>query len=301
MWSVLIAPCLVATVVPSISGRRSRWTPSRETSAPPRALAGADLVDLVEKDDAVALDLRHRVLNDGVLVEQLLGLGGDQRLMGVRHRHALGPGALTFAEDIGDVDCADRRAGHVRQFEHRQPGPALRQFDLDFLVVEFALRAACGERSRGWRRTRSADERVEHPLFRRKLGLGLDVLALAALDQSDRDLDQIAHDLLDVAPDIADLGEFGRLDLEERRAGELGEAPRDLGLAAAGRADHQDVLGHHLLAHRRLEAKAAPPVAQRNGDGALGLRLTDNIAVEFGHDFTGRQIRHEVRDFREPD
>ena len=36
MWSVLTAPCLVATVVPSISGKRSRWTPSRETSAPPR-------------------------------------------------------------------------------------------------------------------------------------------------------------------------------------------------------------------------------------------------------------------------
>jgi hypothetical protein len=47
----------------------------------------------------------------------------------------------------------------------------------------------------------------------------------------DRDLDQIAHDLLDVAADIADLGEFGRLDLEERRAGELGQPARDLGLA----------------------------------------------------------------------
>jgi len=35
MWSVLSGPYLVATVVPSISGRRSRCTPSRLTSAPP--------------------------------------------------------------------------------------------------------------------------------------------------------------------------------------------------------------------------------------------------------------------------
>src|SRR5947208_820483 len=114
MWSVLIAPCLVATVVPSISGSRSRCTPSRETSAPPW--------------------------------------------------------------------CA-RRGGGAR-----------------------------------------ADERVQHPLFRGELRLRLDVFALAALDEPDGDLDQVAHDLLDIASDIADLGELGRLDLQEGRARELGEA-----------------------------------------------------------------------------
>ena len=41
---------------PSISGSRSRCTPSRETSAPMRAVAAGDLVDLVEEDDAVLLD-----------------------------------------------------------------------------------------------------------------------------------------------------------------------------------------------------------------------------------------------------
>ena len=34
MWSVLIGPCFVLTVVPSIKGNRSRCTPSRLTSAP---------------------------------------------------------------------------------------------------------------------------------------------------------------------------------------------------------------------------------------------------------------------------
>src|SRR5437762_69396 len=34
MWSVLIGPWRVCTVVPSTRGSRSRWTPSRETSGP---------------------------------------------------------------------------------------------------------------------------------------------------------------------------------------------------------------------------------------------------------------------------
>mmetsp|Transcript_8281 Transcript_8281/g.26204 ORF Transcript_8281/g.26204 Transcript_8281/m.26204 type:complete len:281 (+) Transcript_8281:1124-1966(+) len=36
MWSVLMLPCLVETVDPSISGRRSRCTPSDDASAEPR-------------------------------------------------------------------------------------------------------------------------------------------------------------------------------------------------------------------------------------------------------------------------
>ena len=49
----MTGPYLVLTVVPSTIGRRSRWTPWRETSGPrewPSAVAG-DLVDLVEEDD----------------------------------------------------------------------------------------------------------------------------------------------------------------------------------------------------------------------------------------------------------
>ena len=63
MWSVFTGPYLVETVVPSISGSRSRCTPSRLTSAPPTpaARAAADLVDLVDEDDAVLLDRGDRL------------------------------------------------------------------------------------------------------------------------------------------------------------------------------------------------------------------------------------------------
>ena len=129
-----------------------------------------------------------------------------------------------------------------------------------------------------------ADQRIEHPLLGGELGLGLDLLAQPLAGHRDRDLDQVAHDLLDIAADIADLGELGRLDLDERRLREPGEAAGDLGLAAAGRADHQDVLRQHLLAQFRGQLLAAPAVAQRDRDGALGVVLADDEAVEFGDD-----------------
>jgi hypothetical protein len=60
-----------------------------------------------------------------------------------------------------------------------------------------------------------ADQRVDHALLGRELGARLHVLALSLPRLRDGGLDEIAHDLLDVAPDIADLGELGRFDLDE--------------------------------------------------------------------------------------
>src|SRR3546814_16391148 len=67
------------------------------------------------------------------------------------------------------------------------------------------------------------------------------------LGQEDGDFRQVTDDLLDVAADVADFGELRRLDLDEGRLCQLGEAAGDLGLADAGRADHQDVLRQHLV------------------------------------------------------
>ena len=76
-WSVFIGPYLVATVVPSISGSRSRCTPSRLTE-PPRTSRHRDLVDLVEEDDAVGLGIGERGAVDVVAVEALVALLLDQ-------------------------------------------------------------------------------------------------------------------------------------------------------------------------------------------------------------------------------
>ena len=126
------------------------------------------------------------------------------------------------------------------------------------------------------------------------MGARLHLLALLVAGERNAHFDEVAHDLLDVAPDIADLGELRRLDLDEGRARELGEAPGNLRLADAGRADHQDVLRHHLLAQAFVELQAAPAVSQRDRNGALGVALADDEAVEFGDDFAGRKVGHEV-------
>ncbi len=117
-----------------------------------------------------------------------------------------------------------------------------------------------------------------------QIGARRHFLALGLLDLSNADVEQIADDLFHIAADIAHFRELGRLYLEERRIGELGQAARNLGLAAACRANHQDVLGQNLLAQLIVELLAAPAVAERNGDGALGVALADDMAVELGND-----------------
>ena len=164
--------------------------------------------------------------------------------------------------------------------------------DLDFLVVELAGAQLLAERLLGGGARVLADQRVDDALLGGDLRARCDVLALPLARQQDRDLDQVAHDLLDVAADVADLGELGRLDLEERGAREPGEAARDFGLADAGRADHQDVLRQHLLAQLVVELQAPPAVAQRDRDRALGVGLADDVAVELGDDFARRKIGH---------
>src|SRR5262249_2926159 len=109
----------------------------------------------------------------------------------------------------------------------------------------------------------------------------------------DADLDQVAHDGVDVAPDVADLGELGRLHLDEGRVGEPRQAARDLGLAHAGGADHQDVLRRDLLAQRLGHLLAAPAVPERDGDRALRLALPYYVLVQLVDDLLRRHDRNE--------
>jgi hypothetical protein len=86
---------------------------------------------------------------------------------------------------------------------------------------------------------------------------------MAASRVLDGDLDEVADDGVDVAADVADLGELGRLDLDEGRVGQPRQAARDLGLADAGGADHQDVLRRDLVAQRLGHLRGASGCAAR--------------------------------------
>ncbi len=213
--------------------------------------------------------------------------------MGIRDGHLLGlgaPAAQRLAEDVVQIQHAHLGARHAGDLEGRQgTRAALADLKLDFLIVQLAFAQHLAELLPRIGRGALADQRVQHAVFGRQLSLGFDGLAQPRACHADRNLDQVADDLLDVAPDIADLGELGGLDLEERRLGQFRQAARDLGLAHARGADHQDVLGQNLFAQFGRKLLPAPAVAQRDGDGALGVGLADNETVEFGDDLTRRK------------
>src|SRR5262249_13752791 len=103
------------------------------------------------------------------------------------------------------------------------------------------------------------------------------------------ELDQVANHRLDVASDVADLGELRGLDLDERRLRQARQPTRDLGLADAGRPDHQDVLRRNLFGQLGRQLLAPHPVAQRDRHGALGRRLADDVLVQLGDDLARSQ------------
>ena len=136
-------------------------------------------------------------------------------------------------------------------------------------------------------RLRPRQQRIEHALLGGVHRAMAHLLHFFLARHLHRDVHQILDDGVDLAADVADLGELRRFDLDERRARELRQAARDLGLADAGRADHQNVLRRDLGAQALGHLHAAPAIAQRNRDGALGSALPDDVLVELLNDFSG--------------
>ena len=135
------------------------------------------------------------------------------------------------------------------------------------------------------RGARLRNQHVEDALLGGVLGAGADLAHLGLARLLDGQFREVADDGVDVLAHVADLGELGRFDLDEGRIGEPRQPARDLGLAHAGGADHQDVLGRDLAAQLLVDLLAAPAVAQGDRDGALGIGLADDVAIEFGDDF----------------
>ena len=133
-------------------------------------------------------------------------------------------------------------------------------------------------------------QQVEQALLRVQLGLVGDIFQLLLAHHVDGDFDQVANHGLDVAADIADLGELRSFDFHEGRIRQLRQSARDLRLAHAGGAHHDDVLRNDLFGQLGRQLLAAHAVAQRDGDGALGLVLADHVFVEFTNDLAGSKL-----------
>ncbi len=262
-----------------------------------RFRARGDLVDLVEEHDAVLLDVLQRVGFHFLVVDQARGLFIGQRLQRVGDFHPALP--LLAAADVLEhaLDLLGQ-VFHPRRGEDLHARLRGGNLDFDFLVVEIALAQLLAELLPGAarpkpvlaRRLAGADscrrqQHVQHAVLGGIHGAVADDAHGFLAGVLDRRLGQVANDGVHVAADVADFGELGRLDLDEGRMGEPRQAPRDFGLADAGRADHQDVLRRDFGAQRLGDLDAAPAVAQGDRHGALGARLADDMLVELGNDF----------------
>ena len=151
-WSVFTGPCLVETVVPSISGSRSRCTPSRETSAPMRPPSEREQTLSISSRNTMPSfsTLRIASLHELVLVEQLVALLRHQDVVGLADVELARLGALAegLAQHLVEVDHADLAAGDV---EGRQLRAGFGHLDLDLLVVELVAPEPLAETPRAWR------------------------------------------------------------------------------------------------------------------------------------------------------
>jgi len=140
-------------------------------------------------------------------------------------------------------------------------------------------------------RTRSGGQKnIEQAFFGVEFGFIGYVFETLLANHFDGDLDQVANHGFDIAAHVTDFCELRGFDFEKRRVGQLGEAAGDFGFADAGGADHDDVLGDDFFRHLGPKFLAAHAIAQGDGDGALGVFLSDNVFVELGDDFARRQF-----------
>ena len=258
-----------------------------------------DLVDLVDEDDAVLLDRLQGACLELFLVDQAHRLFVADQLQGLGDLQLAGL-LLALAHAGEQVLQLVGHLLHAGRGHDLHAGRVVGHLDVDFLVVQLAFAQALAEQLAGVAvlacrlvaeahgGTRGRQQGIEDALFGGVLGAILDLLDLLFAEHLHRGVGEIADDRLDVASDIADLGELGRLDLDERRVRQARQAAGDLGLADAGGADHEDVLWCYLGAQLGRQLHASPAVAQGDGDGALGVVLADDVAVEFVDDLAGR-------------
>ena len=165
--------------------------------------------------------------------------------------------------------------------------------NFNFARVQFALAQLLAKhlaRRTAFTRLTSAGGRqqgVQQALFRRVFCSGAHLAGVNLPLLLDGNFREIADDGVDILADITHFGKFRRLHLHKGRIGQPRQAPRDFRLADARRADHQNIFRRDFVAQIGRHLLAAPAVAQRNGDRALGVGLADDVAIEFGDDLLG--------------
>ena len=307
-------------------GKKVTLHPFPRYVRPPVTAVGRNLVDLVQEHDARLLGALHRIAVDLVVVDELLRLLLLEELQGIGDLEPTSLRPPLEARHLRHHVLEVHLLGTLRTEDSHERVVRVGDVELDLgvvespvskllpNVVELAVRVeslrllrllrvdleAQGAELMGLRvllrlrRLRGRPLRREHHLREKLLGgiLGARLHALECFLLADlnRVLDQVADHRLDVAPNIPNLGELGSLDLHEGRARQLSEPSSDFRLPDARGPDHDDVPGRDFLTKVALDVLSAPAIAKCDSDGALGLVLPDDVAVELADGLTWCEV-----------
>ena len=268
-----------------------------------RVIAHGDLVDLVDEDDAGLFGDFNRLAADLLFIDKARGFFVAQQLEGGLDGQATGLrlAAVHVREHALELAGHFLETGRGHDLDARD---GIGHLDLDLAIIQFAFAQFLAEDLPGGRigalLVRRAvlnaagrrQQGVEDAVLGGVLGDMLHFAHLFFAQHLHRHVDQVANDGVHIAAHIANLRELGGLDLDEGRIGESGQTARDLGLADAGRADHENVLGGDLRTNALVELHAAPAIAQGDGHSALGGVLANDVTVQFGRDFSRGHAGH---------
>ena len=278
------------------------------------AAASGDLVDFIEENDAVLFCAVDGFGVDSVHIDEVLFLFGLQDFAGFTHFNLAQLGLLGHdaAENIVHVHVHAGNIGlgldffnfnfddFMLQLAPAQAGANVVLADGQLILFfggELGLLGLVAQQDVNWIDglfLLGVGHQVHQAVFHVDFGVAAHLSGMAALDQTDGSLDQIAEDVFHIAAYIADFGEFGGLNLHKGRIHQLGQAAGDFGFTNARGTDHQDVFRGHFFADFRAELGSAVAVAQGNGNGALGLVLADNKAVQLAHDLARGKFDHSI-------
>src|ERR1700704_517926 len=238
---------------------------------------------------------------DQAVLDQVLGLDVVEQVAAVR-------AVVDVAHLGGEADAALLGAVHDDLFQAGEGATANEQDIAGVDLQELLLRvlASALRRHRGNRALDELQQRLLHALAgdvagdRRVVRLARDLVDLIDVDDAGlRLLDvviallqQLLDEVLDVLADVAGFGERGRIRYGERYVEEAREGLGEQGLAAAGRADQQNVALGDLdvvLGARGGGAglQALVVVVNRDREHLLGALLADDVLVEDLLDFVG--------------
>src|ERR1019366_9422718 len=228
MWSVFSEPYLVLTLQPSTSGSRSRCTPSRDTSAPTvscrRAILSISSMNTMPFCSAL---VSARALSSS----SLMSLAASSSIMSLSASRTFTRRVrVRLPPRLDSTDCSCCCISSMPGGAMMSTPPSIERTSREHLA-QFRARVGvarlCGLVGGKPEVARLGQQAIEHALDGGTVRAIAHARELELARHLDRHIGQFLDDGIDLAADVADLGEFGCLDLHERRLCQARQAARD--------------------------------------------------------------------------